>query len=167
MSKVGKLLVAGGCIAMTGCGGSGNTAQLASASPETLVGEVQLTGSEPVVMVTVRTESGREVIVTGVLRAELRNLSGAVVAVQGKSAAGSDFEVQSYEVRSIEGEEPSVGVLVERDGDIWLDGDGQVRLVEVPARLQTQIGAKVWILGRSVDGGLHPQTFGVIRRPGG
>ncbi len=59
MRHVKNLLVAATAVATAGCGGTGSAAQAGSSAPETLVGEVQLTGSEPAVMVTLRTESGR------------------------------------------------------------------------------------------------------------
>lgn len=164
MSRAAMPLVALGWIGTVACGGYGGNTQLESTSPETIVGEVQLTGSDPAVMVTVRAEDGRWVNVVGALRPEIRNLSGVVIAVRGAPASGRDFEVQDYEIRFVRGERPTVGILVERGREVWLDGDTSVRLIGVPAVLRSRIGAKVWILGRPVDGGLHPQTYGVIRR---
>ena len=165
MRHVRNLLVAATALATAGCGGTGSAAQAGSSAPETLVGEVQLTGSEPAVMVTLRTESGRAVNLVGSLLPELRRLTGAEITVSGVATGGRDFSADSYEIRSIEGQRPLVGVVVERDGGVWLEGDETVRLVEVPARLRGQLGAKVWILGRRMEGGLYPQTYGIIKPP--
>ena len=157
-------LVALGWIGAIACGGYGGNTKLESTNPETIVGEVQLTGSDPAVMVTVRAEDGSWVNVIGGLRPEISNLSGVVIAVRGAPASGRDFEVEDYEIRSVQGERPAVGILVERGREVWLDGDTSVLLVGVPAGLRSRIGAKVWILGRPVDGGLQPQTYGIISR---
>ncbi len=149
------------------CGGSGGTGQMAATGPETLVGRIALTGSAPAVLVTLQTADGRSVDLVGEWRDELQNLTGADVAVRG-TATGlpREFAVASYEIRAIEGERPWVGILANRDGELWLEGDRNVRLVNVPARLRSQIGAKVWVLGRESDGGMYPQTYGVIRAAG-
>ncbi len=153
--------------AAAACGGSGGANQMAATGPETLVGRIALTGSAPAVHVTLRTADGRSVDLVGEWRDELQNLTGAEVAVRG-TATGSprEFAVVSYEIRAIEGERPLVGILADRDGELWLEGDQSVRLVNVPARLRSQIGAKVWVLGRESDGGMYPQTYGVIRAVG-
>ena len=157
-------LVACGWVGAVACGGYGGNTQLESTDPETIVGEVQLAGSDPAVMVTVRAEDGSWVNVVGALRPEISNLSGVVIAVRGAPASGRDFEVEDYEIRSVQGGRPTVGILVERGREVWLDGDTSVRLIGVPVGLRSRIGAKVWILGRPVDGGLQPQTYGIISR---
>ena len=140
---------------------------MAAMAPETLVGRIALTGSAPAVLVTLTTADGRSVDLVGAWREELQNLTGAEVTVEG-TPMGSvrEFDVSSYEIRAIEGERPLVGILAARDGALWLDGDESVRLVNVPAGLRSQVGAKVWMLGRQRDGGVYPQTYGVIRAAG-
>ncbi len=155
-----RLLV---CVALAACSGSGGGNQMAATAPETLVGEVQLTGNAPVVLVTLTTAEGRSVDLTGDLRGELRNLTGAEVAVRGRPASGRDFAVVSYEIRAIQGERPLVGTVAYRGGEYWLEGDVEVRLVNASEGLRAQIGAKVWILGREMEDGVYPQTYGVIR----
>ncbi len=128
-----------------------------------LVGEIMLTGSAPAIQVTLVSENS-SVDLVGEWRSELENLTGAEVAVWGKpTGLPREFQVSSYEIRSIQGKRPLVGTLVERDGDLWLDGNESVRLVSAPAMLRNQLGAKVWVLGRRMEGGVHPQTYGVIR----
>ena len=69
----------------------------------------------------------------------------------------------SYEIRAIQGERPLVGTVAYRGGEYWLEGDVEVRLVNASEGLRAQIGAKVWILGREMEDGVYPQTYGVIR----
>jgi len=159
----------GGVVVMGACGGTGN-GRLDAQAPEGLVGEVGLSGSVPSVMVTLRPADGEWVSLVGALRDELAQLTGAVVAVQGvRTATPREFSVESYEIQSIEGERPLVGILTLIDGEIWLQSDGRrvVRLVELPERLRQKVGAKVWILGRPADGGTYPHTYGIIRDVGG
>ncbi len=169
MRHAAMALGIGGCIAMSACGGTGGYGRLDGQAPETLVGEIGLSGSVPMVMVTLRLSNGQSVSLVGELRAELAELTGAVVAVEGvRTATPREFDVASYEIRSIEGERPLVGTLTLFEGAIWLEveGDEVVRLVEVPERLRGKVGAKVWILGRPADGGTYPHTYGIIRDVG-
>jgi hypothetical protein len=165
MREFRDTLVATMTLAVMGCSGGGN--RMAETAPETLVGEIQLTGSAPAISVTLVTAGGRAANLVGELRAELQNLSGVEVAVRGRPTGSQrEFEVDSYEIRSVGGQRPLVGMLVERDGDLWLEGEESVRLVNVPSRLRSQIGAKLWVVGRRMEGGVYPQTYGVIRSAG-
>ncbi len=160
----------GGALVMGACGGTGGSGRLDAQAPEMLAGEVGLSGAVPAVMVTLSLSDGQSVSLVGELRDELAQLTGAVVAVQGvRTATPREFSVKSYEIQSIEGERPLVGILTLVDGEIWLQSDGRrvVRLVEIPERLRQRVGAKVWILGRPVDGGTYPHTYGIIRDVGG
>ncbi len=165
MRELKRVLLFGMGTALAGCGGGGGGGgnQMAATVPGTLVGEILLTGSTPAIQVTLVSESS-SVDLVGELRSELENLTGAEVAVWGRpTGLLREFQVLSYEIRSIGGERPLVGTLAERDGELWLDGNESVRLVNAPARLRNQLGAKVWVLGRRMEGGVHPQTYGVIR----
>lgn len=157
-------------LVMCACGGTGGYGRLDAQAPETLVGEIGLSGAVPSVMVTLSMAEGQSVSLVGALRDELSQLSGAVVSVQGvRTATPREFAVESYEIQSIEGERPLVGVLTLVDGEMWLQSDGRrvVRLVELPERLRRSVGAKVWILGRPAEGGTYPHTYGIIRDVGG
>jgi hypothetical protein len=125
------------------------------------VGPVRVAGSLPVdVQVIVQEPSGRSVRVAGPLAAEVRRLSGAVVEVWGRPAAGGTIEAAGYEVRSVDGA-PVVAGTVERAADGGLQirrRDGStVRLAGAPA--QFRVGQKVWVQGPST---VQVQTFGVI-----
>ena len=163
MRDLKRVLLFGMGTALAGCGGGGGGNQMAATVSGTLVGEIMLTGSAPAIQVTLVSENS-SVDLVGEWRSELENLTGAEVAVRGKpTGLPREFQVSSYEIRSIQGKRPLVGILAERDGDLWLDGNESVRLVSAPAMLRSQLGAKVWVLGRRMEGGVHPQTYGVIR----
>ncbi len=151
------------CVTLAACSGRGGGSQMAATARETLVGEIQLTGTAPAFLVTLTTAEGRSVDLTGDLRGELQDLSGAEVAVWGRLVSARDFQIMSYEIRAIDGQQPLVGTVAYRDGEYWLDADEFVLLVNVSAGLRAQVGAKVWILGRAMADGVYPQTYGVIR----
>ncbi len=103
-------------------GGSGTTEQGGGAAPEPsslleFTGPVTSAGIEGMRMVNLRAEDGTSVGLVGDLAAELARLSGAVVTVRGNEApapADRGLDVTEYEVVSVNGETPSVGVLDKR-----------------------------------------------------
>ena len=137
---------------------------------ERLTGRVLITGTAHMESVTLQIDGGGAVNLSGVLLPELRRLTGAMVSVQGArtAAAGTPvegFEATTYEVTSIDGQRPSVGILQQLDGGFTITGVDSVRLTGVPEALRSQAGAKVWVVGRPTDSGLQVQSYGVIRDP--
>jgi hypothetical protein len=134
-------------------------------APETMEGSIRIAGADPLPMVMLRPAAGGpEVQLTGDLARELMRLSGVTVSVTGTMGTGMQgLNVTEYDVTSVQGRRPTVGVIVSRDGGLWLEGDTTVRLTNPPEALQTQIGAKVWILGRTTDDGLQTESYGIIR----
>jgi len=135
---------------------------------ERLTGRVLITGTAQMEFVTLQIDGGGAVNLSGVLRPELQRLSGAMVSVQGsRTAAGpvEGFEAVAYEVTSIDGQRPSVGILQELDGGFTIAGAETVRLAGVPDALRRQVGAKVWVVGRETGSELQVQSYGVIREP--
>ncbi len=129
-------------------------------------GPVTSTGTEGMRMVNLRAEDGSSVGLVGDLAAELARLSGAVVTARGNEApapADRGLEVTEYEVVSVNGETPSVGVLERRDGVYWLGGVPGVQLLGVPDALAQAVGAKVWVTGPSGADGWTVQSYGIIR----
>lgn len=173
MNRIATAVCAAVVSTALGCGGGNSTpdtspdAQAGSAAMETLQGTVALTGSEPAVMVSLRLADGGSVDLVGPLREELGRLSGAVASVRGsREAGGRSFTAESYEVVSVNGEKPVVGVMVERDGAIWIDGAESVRLTAVSDNLRAHMGAKMWVTGPRSGDSLQVQSYGVIREPG-
>ena len=139
-----------------------------SVNLERLTGQVLLTGTAQMGFVTLQIDGGGAVNLSGALLPELRRLSGAMVSVQGSRTAANPlerFETTAYEVTSIDGQRPSVGILQERDGSFTLAGEETVRLSGVTDPLRRQVGAKVWVVGRQTDSGLQVQSYGVISEP--
>ena len=157
------------------CGGSTDRLEQAPrgreapADIEELAGKILITGSEPVVFVTLRIEGESSVTLLGPLLPELRRLSGATVRVRGVRKAAppfGGFEATSYEITSIDGARPFVGVLQERNSELAIVGAESIRLSGVSAALRRQAGAKIWVVGHRTDSGLQVQSYGVIREPG-
>lgn len=101
----------------------------------------------------------------GPLERELRRLSGATVRVRGESvgeATRGRLEVRSYEVLSIDGQVPMVGILTLRGGEPWVFGADTVRLEGGPPELSALGGAKVWVVGPRRAGALEVQSYGVL-----
>ena len=133
---------------------------------ERLTGQVLVTGTAQIEFVTLQIDGGGAVNLSGVLLPELRRLTGARVSLQGSRTAATPlegFEATAYEVTSIDGQRPSVGILQERDGGFTIAGAETVRLTGVPDALRRQVEAKVWVVGRQTDSGLQVQSYGVIR----
>ncbi len=135
---------------------------------ERLTGQVLVTGTAQIEFLTLQIDGGGAVNLSGVLLPELRRLTGTVVSVQGSRIAATPFEgfeVTAYEVMSINGQRPSVGILQELDGGFTITGVDPVRLTGVPETLRRQVGAKVWVVGRQTDSGMQVQSYGIIREP--
>ncbi len=129
-------------------------------------GSVVSSGTEGMRMVNLRPDDGSPVGLVGELASELARLSGAVVTVRGNPAsapAARGMEVTEYEVVTVNGETPSVGVLERRQGEYWLGGEPDVHLTGVPDGLAQAVGAKVWVTGSSSADGVRVQSYGIIR----
>jgi hypothetical protein len=164
MTRVSILIVIG---LVSGAACSGNSRDTVP-EPVTLQGQVRLAGSDPNVMVMLQPEgSGPEVQLIGEHLVELERLAGVTIAVEGSmmTSPRRTVDVHSYRILSVNGQQPTVGILVSRNGTLWLEGDTTLQLTSVPEGLRNQVGAKVWIVGRVTDGSLYPESYGIIRDP--
>jgi|GEM_PF-3578311 len=124
----------------------------ASASLTELTGRVMNSGTDRFSSTVLQMRDGRAVRVAGDLRNELRTLGGADVLARGvldSSSTGTSLDVREYEVLAIDGRRPRVGVLLAREGGLWLAAGDTLRLVPAPAELREKAGAKIWVLGPS------------------
>ena len=149
--------------ACTAAANGGDTDQVAQ---DTLVytGVVQQSGSGIEPTVVLEQQGGAPVRLAGALLPELARLSGGTVRVDGLWTAGhgGSLDVTRYELLSIGGAVPVVGVLEERSGSLWLRGTSSVQLLAPPADLRNHIGARIWVIGETADGGVRLQSYGVI-----
>ena len=137
---------------------------LPAESPEAdtahVTGTLRVVGSAPLnTQVVVQQDDGPGVEVTGPLRAELAQLSGAVVEVTGR-VRGTAIEADRYTIRSVDGAPVVMGV-VERGGTTLQlrVPDGSVVMLR-GATGQFRVGQKVWVQGpRTVE----VQSYGLIQ----
>lgn len=163
------LVAVSGLLALTACSTPG--AQVESgpgAAPDTLEGTVRQVGNTPFQRTVVRGEEESATVV-GDYGDELARAAGARVRVWGAyrdgDGPGPEMEATGYEILSVDGVEPTVGILRHESdrGHYVVTGDGrEVELAGVPDRLDEQVGAKIWVvLGET--GGV--QRYGVLREP--
>jgi hypothetical protein len=137
-------------------------------SETVMTGRIVTSGLATEPVTTLQVEGGPATRMLGPLEPELRRLNGAAVWVAGAPASGGarpSFTVSRYEIVSIDGAKPAVGVVTTRDGTTWLAGDDTVKLASVPAALEARQGAKVWVVGRRSGAELIVQSYGIIREP--
>jgi hypothetical protein len=148
--------------------GEGSAPEASQAEELERTGRVVVSGPEGVRMVSLQTESGVAVGLAGDLLDELTRLSGAVVTVAGpptQTLQREGVEVVRYELVSIDGEAPVVGVLRGGGGSFRLEGDEPRTLVGVPEELAAQVGARIWVIGPETPEGQRVRSYGVIRPP--
>ena len=134
------------------------------------LGVVRIWGANPlpVFVLAAPPPGGPAVALQGALRDELGALVGLEVRVRGRAVGHAPSPparavlVSSYEIVSVAGREPLVGILRGDGSEVTL---GATRLVGAPDELRTAVGAKVWVLGTTRDGALAVESYGIIRRP--
>ncbi|MGK7312632.1 MAG: hypothetical protein ACN0LA_10390 [Candidatus Longimicrobiales bacterium M2_2A_002] len=132
---------------------------------DTLFGEVTTTAF-PVASASLQHDGGDAVRLTGPALGELLQLAGTTVQAWGVRA-GTSLDVYGYRVRSSLGEPRWVGIVVQRDGALWLFGEAPIELVDAPPELVARTGELVWVGGDEVDVDVVvPRVFGVIRGSG-
>jgi len=134
---------------------------------ENLNGRILMTGPDPGV-VTLQLADGSSVNLVGDFERELHNLSGATVSVEGRRTSDhptlGTFDVYGYEISSIDGAKPEVGIFESYETSWFLLVDDKpVALADVPDGLKTHDGAKVWIVGERTRTRLRVQSYGIIR----
>lgn len=137
--------------------------------PDTLVGTVRVVGNAPFAQAVVEPEEGEPAVVGGPYRGEVRRLAGAVVRVTGRYGEGGypgrTLEATSYEIVSVDGEQPLLGTL-EADGAgafrLVFPNGGERELAAVSETLAAHRGALVWVV---LDDRGGVARYGVLREP--
>lgn len=164
------LAVAAFVLAAAGC--SGNAAPEdeppAGTAADSLIGEVRRVGSTPFTRTVVEGDTA-SITVTGRLESELARLSGARVRVVGEIGRGDGpgpaLRVVRYEIVSVDGDEPRVGVLRHEAGSgyrLEVESGETLPVRSVPPRLGGVVGARVWIVLNDAGGVLR---YGILREP--
>lgn len=132
-----------------------------------VVGTVGIVGLVPGERVVVQTDD-RRIEVTGSLLGELRRLQNARVALYGTIVEGAPWasiSPERYDVISVDGTTPFVGILEAAGDEVILRGEAEWLLEGAPLSLRRQLGAKVLVQGDTVGGRLRVITFAVLRDP--
>lgn len=133
-----------------------------------VVGTVRVIGSSPVnVRVVVQPAEGKSIQIVGPMGGELRQLSGAEVALRGPIEPAPDpladrqIRVEEYEIIAVNGEPVVTGTVRGRSGDLLiLETPGGETVYLGGATSQLSPGQKVWVQGpRSVI----VQSYGVLK----
>ncbi|MGW8283167.1 MAG: hypothetical protein ACWGON_07695 [Gemmatimonadota bacterium] len=159
--------LAGTAPVAAGCGGGSAVPESTGRMERVVQGTIRQVGGMP--NVSTRIETGVEsVVLVGELAVELARAAGAVARVYGTTVAdGADrIQVQSYELLSVDGRTPLVGVLDTYNGAIVLrDDDGTVaELAGGTARMREAAGSRVWVTTR--EDGRTIVRWGILRPVG-
>ena len=137
-------------------------------SETVLTGKVSVGGLAGQQVTSLQVEGGKPARLVGPLEGELQRLNSATVWVAGAPVATptNGFAVTRYDIVSIDGAKPLVGVTMNRAGGVWLaTATDTVQLTTPPSDLTSKVGAKVWVVGRRNGAELTVQTHGIIRDP--
>ena len=138
----------------------------AEVATDTVTGTVRRIGNDPFVRTVVQGDD--TVFVSGDWESEVATLAGAQVTIVGSYTTGdmpgTYMEVTSYEIVSVDGDVPYVGVLESDDDGFYLsmDGDEVPRLTALSPELAEQKGGKVWVV--VTEEGVV-QRYGIIAAP--
>ena len=164
---VASALVLGACISdqsgPTGPVGTGFTPPFASSVVE-LTGTLVASGEDYAPVSLCCALQGGLIPLGGNQAILMAGLDGAEVWVRGTWDASPGLIVASFRVLAVDGRAALDGILVQTDSaDYALQlADGTVRtLVDPPAELTAEVGARVWVTGGTDD---PPVRFGVIER---
>lgn len=148
---LGRLVLAGLAGCAPGLEMDGGPARIGEAGPDTISGTVRLVGSVPFVRTVVEREDGTSLTISGPYEPELERLVGAVVRVSGRSAPAEGgrpgLEATGYQILSVDGETPLVGILRGDHEGFWLEAPGgdTVRVTAVTQPLAGRTGHRVWL----------------------
>lgn len=148
----------------------------------TLQGVVALASASPLETTIVLTDAGGRVctLTSPPLEYELRSLAGQGVRVTGKllgqTANGPEFQVESYEMLPVNGNQPIIGTLESRGGHLILveTGSGHRFHLEgtLAEALSNYVEYKVWVSGPIISipetqagGDMTIESYGVLAPP--
>lgn len=158
------LLVLVGVMFVAGCGSDSSVPESDGSKERVAQGTIRQVGSTPNTTTRIETEDGT-VVVVGPLGLEIARAAGAVVRVHGTSiAAGTPdtIRVEKYELLSVDGLTPLVGILDQEDHRLVLDTQdgGRVELVGGSDRMRAAAGSKIWVTTR--DDGRSLVRWGIL-----
>ncbi len=166
MLALGLALAASACVREARP--QGGAAWVGRLGPETVEGRVRVIGNEPFSRPFVQPDDDEGVIVSGEYKSEIRRLAGAQVRVSGHFVQGElpqpTLEASSYEILSVDGDAPLLGLL-ERDAEGFYlvhPGGSVSRVTYVSDPLSERLGGLVWVV-LDERGGVA--RYGILREP--
>lgn len=136
--------------------------------PDSVEGRARRVGNLPFAR-TILEDEGSSVALVGPYATEVGRVAGALVRVTGERAPGGlgpELRVGSYEILSVSGERPHVGLLARDAGDdaYRLEGPegGRLSLRAAPEAFAALLGARLWVI---VDADGVVLRYGVLRPP--
>ncbi|MEJ2206002.1 MAG: hypothetical protein P8170_18050 [Gemmatimonadota bacterium] len=168
MSAAGRLA---GLVILLGCSGVPPGVPMAEPEPDgCITGLLRSTGTEGFTQLVLREEGGSGTVLVGEERDTLLRLSGAVVTACGSMSAhamGPELTVETWTLRTVDGQEAHVGRLVETPDGLALAlaeaGGDLVALRTAPEALRELVGRTVWVAGRWTGSRFEPEAFGLVR----
>lgn len=137
--------------------------------PDSVEGRVRRVGNLPFAR-TILEDGGSSVALVGPYATEVGRVAGALVRATGEGTPGGlgpELRVGSYEILSVSGERPHVGLLAREEGDggyrLEDPEGGRLTLRAAPEVFAALLGARLWVI-TDPDGVVV--RYGVLRRPG-
>jgi hypothetical protein len=156
---------AGGCTSEARIGD--DIGRIGVIGPDAIEGVVRRVGNAPFTRTIV--DGGDGVVIDGPYEPELRRLAGAEVRITGRLVTEREFpgptlEATSYEITSVDGERPSLGMLGRDEDGFYLEMRGReiARLGSVSEALAGSTGGLIWVI-LDANGGVA--RYGVLRDP--
>ncbi len=175
-ARTAVALVAGACLAacarnpepvaapepVASAGGDSGSPALTAAK-----GRVVNGGTDRVRITSLVSDGGTATRLVGALIHELRSLAGAELLVRGVTrddGAGRALDVREYEVLSVDGQRPLVGIVIRQGDALWLAAGDTLRLVPQLDEMRALVNTKVWVVGETdpVMRELRIRSYGAI-----
>ena len=150
-------------------------------SSDCITGRISLVGTDFQPATIVRDTEEGALTVAGEQEHPISELSGAVLTLCGPisppnnsllgsamARANRTIEVQSFELRSVDGMTAYLGIL-QKAGDAWkllstAESD-PIQIQAIPQRLTEAIGSRVWVAGEWNGTYFRVQSFGLLENP--
>lgn len=167
MRWIAMASLAGTAPVTAGCGGSSAVPESTDRVERVVQGTIRQVGGTPNVSTRIETE-GESVVLVGDLAVELARAAGAVARVYGATVADdrNRIRVHSYELVSVDGRTPLVGILDTLRGAVVLRADDgtDAELAGGTARMREAAGSRIWVTTREDERTIV--RWGILRPAG-
>jgi hypothetical protein len=155
-------LAAGTAMALMACATAsrGGPPAASAVQPDTEIGTIQVTGTEPFPRLILRPENG-DLPLRLIGPPVLQRVDGLQIQIAGKRA-GDQFTVKSFLVVGANGQPATDGTLVQDGGTLYIVTEDGTRhpLVHPSPNLRAHVGGRVWVSGPLDQ---PPIAYGIIQ----